>query len=200
MIFALAPILAAALVQQPPTGSPADGPRREIGFRCHVAEGPALRDCQVRDPAGVDPGNVEVVRKVLEHLPSCVLGQFKPGTDVDRPFVVYDSPAYFAELARMPAIITQPDWAERPDPQIISKVYPLAAAQSGLAGRAVIACDITAEGHPTNCQVQDETPPGHGFGAAALRAVAQFHLRPQTRDCVPTDTGRMIIPIVFGGR
>jgi protein TonB len=58
-------------------------------------------------------------------------------------------------------------------------------------------CEVTKEGRAANCQVQSETPPGVGFGAAALAVATDFRFKPMLVDCRPVDGGKINVPIVF---
>ncbi len=56
-------------------------------------------------------------------------------------------------------------------------------------------CSVTAQGSLTGCRIVSEDPSGQGFGAASLRMVNLFRMRPQTRDGTPVDGGSVTIPI-----
>jgi TonB family protein len=62
-----------------------------------------------------------------------------------------------------------PRWSAPPQPH--ADDFPEAALQAGASGAAVIACDAAPDGNPVNCEVRSETPPGMGFGQAALGIV-----------------------------
>jgi TonB family protein len=99
--------------------------------------------------------------------------------------------------AAAPAVITMPDWQRLPTADDLTQYYPKAAADAGLGGRAVIACNVTAEGALDGCQVAQEDPPGSGFGGAALSLASLFRMRPMTRDGTPVAGGKVRIPIRF---
>lgn len=69
------------------------------------------------------------------------------------------------------------DWAEKPSPEDLARYYPKGAARKALAGRATIACQVTDDGRLKACTVVSESPPGEGFGEAALKASASFRMR-----------------------
>jgi len=62
-----------------------------------------------------------------------------------------------------------PRWSVPPQASVDD--FPEAALQADASGAAVIACDATPDGSPVNCEVRSETPPGMGFGQAALGIV-----------------------------
>jgi TonB family protein len=57
--------------------------------------------------------------------------------------------------------------------------YPPAARAAGIEGTASLACSRITRGAPDACKVVGESPPGQGFGAAAL---ALARLNPQRPD------------------
>ena len=94
-------------------------------------------------------------------------------------------------------VITNPDWAERPTGDDVSKFYPGRAAQIGYAGQATVSCIVLADGRLSDCKLTREEPEGRGFGDAALKLSAKFRMKPQTRDGQPVSGGTVRIPIRF---
>ncbi len=84
--------------------------------------------------------------------------------------------------AREGAVIGNPSWIVRPQAE-----YPrLAMKRRVTAGRVELQCPVTAEGTIASCWILNETPPGAGFGQAAVTAAAHARLKPRTVDGVPT--------------
>lgn len=96
-----------------------------------------------------------------------------------------------------PSIITQPDWLSRPSAEDFADLYPKAASDNGVEGRATMRCKVTAQGLLADCAVTAQDPPDAGFGEAVLAMAAKFRMRPQTRDGHPTDGGTVVIPVRF---
>jgi protein TonB len=93
------------------------------------------------------------------------------------------------------SVITQPDWARRPDAEALSRYYPERASRMQLEGTATISCSVTARGELANCSIVSENPPEAGFGEATLKASKLFKMRPQQKDGAPTEGGTVRIPL-----
>lgn len=186
-----------AVAQGVALADPAQGPPiQTIMFRCHVAPGPRLTNCTATAPSEFDPRKIDNMGKMLEDFPSCMISNLDVGSDVDRPFRFVDGPSLLVPYSHR-SIITNPDWAEKPSGALLASVYPPVAAAQHLSGHAVVGCMVNADGSTRDCTVVSEAPPGSGFGDAALRAAAAFHFKPRTRDCVPTNDGKIQVPIAF---
>lgn len=92
-------------------------------------------------------------------------------------------------------VITNPDWAKRPD--FWAMVWPAAAYHQHVNGEVVLECFVTEEGRANPCTVTEESPQGWGFGPAALSFASTFRLRPMLIDGQPEGGGRMRIPLKF---
>ena len=101
-----------------------------------------------------------------------------------------------AGLAGEPKIV-EPDWAEGPTAGQVRAYFPDAAVARDVSGRGMVKCGVTARGRLTGCVIKSETPPGWGFGEAALRLTPSFRMRPQTKDGRPTSEGSVTIPVNF---
>lgn len=93
------------------------------------------------------------------------------------------------------AIDGVPRWRSMPSGEAFLKVYPRAALREELPGRAVIVCRVTATGHLGDCSVAEETPPGKGFGAAALKLAPFFRLSLVGADGKSTEGAVVRIPL-----
>ncbi|MBL8551058.1 MAG: energy transducer TonB [Hyphomonadaceae bacterium] len=103
-----------------------------------------------------------------------------------------------APPARPPQVL----WSERPSAQRISELFPERAMRSNQVGRVELDCLIDTRGTP-RCAVARETPPGFGFGAAAMRASGQFRAAPALDNGAPSTGAQTRLTIVFrsdGGR
>jgi TonB family protein len=90
----------------------------------------------------------------------------------------------------------KPYWIEKPDGADMSSFYPARAARHDINGRARIKCVVAADGRLADCRVLSESPPGEGFGAAAVALSSKFRLLPPD---VPAGASppEITIPIVF---
>jgi TonB family protein len=60
---------------------------------------------------------------------------------------------------------------------LVAEVYPERAQKLDDEGFAVIRCNALAQGRLDGCTVDEESPPGFGFGQATLRLVKEGDLR-----------------------
>lgn len=75
-------------------------------------------------------------------------------------------------------LITNPQWAQRPNAAIIRNLYPLEAAAAGQSGVAHAACIARWDGVLEDCRLLSETPRAQGFGEATLGAARHHRLEP----------------------
>ena len=79
---------------------------------------------------------------------------------------------------------------------IWASVWPETAYRARIPGHVTLTCDIDRYGLAERCQVAYESPPGKGFGAAALALRPTFKLKPRMGPEGP-EAGRMNIAIEF---
>ncbi len=90
-----------------------------------------------------------------------------------------------------------PNWKRAPSEQDFLSVFPTAALQAGKGGKVVLSCRITVAGAPTGCAVVSETPPGLGFGQAALAMIPQMLFNPAIKNGKPVEFSELRIPLSF---
>ncbi len=66
-------------------------------------------------------------------------------------------------------------------------LHPREAFRRRMGGRATLACRVRLDTTLSDCRLVDETPPGMGFGEAALAAARYFRFRPPTQNGAPID-------------
>ncbi len=93
-----------------------------------------------------------------------------------------------------PAVITNPDWEEKPTGEQFAKYFPSGATTTG---NVTISCAVTIEGRLIHCAVLDEYPMQENFGLAALKIAPFFKMKPKTIDGRPVAGGSVEVRIVF---
>lgn len=106
--------------------------------------------------------------------------------------VIGSSPA----LAKQ-AVDKAPNWKRAPSQQDFLGVFPKAAMDAGVDGKVRLTCRVTSTGLLTGCRVLSETPPGLGFGQAALAIAPQVLMTPAIKDGKPVEFEAITIPINF---
>ncbi|HEY3951314.1 M56 family metallopeptidase [Phenylobacterium sp.] len=104
--------------------------------------------------------------------------------------------AAFAPPAAETGFVTAPDWAAKPKGEDVARVYPK-ANQDRMGGSAAIDCRFAGDGRLTACKVASETPPGDGFGAAALALAPLFQAKPLSKSGEAVAGRAIRIPIRF---
>ncbi|MGH6972580.1 MAG: TonB family protein [Caulobacteraceae bacterium] len=93
--------------------------------------------------------------------------------------------------------ITNPDWVKLPNGDDFAQYYPQIARALGIGGRVVMQCEVTATGRLDHCRADQETPPGMGFGAAAIAMSKLFVMKPMTVGGEAVGGAEVRVPIRF---
>ncbi|MFM8821466.1 MAG: energy transducer TonB [Phenylobacterium sp.] len=107
--------------------------------------------------------------------------------------MVIGSPPALAEQA----VDKAPNWKRAPSQQDFLSVFPKAAMDAGVDGKVRLTCRVTITGLLTGCSVLSETPPGLGFGQAALAIAPQMLMTQAIKDGKPVEFEAITIPINF---
>ncbi|OYX35111.1 MAG: hypothetical protein B7Y99_04465 [Caulobacterales bacterium 32-69-10] len=91
--------------------------------------------------------------------------------------------------------IGKAQWVSLPTGDEMENSLPPAARTTG--GRVVLDCRIIAGGHVEDCQVAEETPAAQGFATSALSVSDKFVLSLWTAEGLPTQGGRVRVPVRY---
>lgn len=86
-----------------------------------------------------------------------------------------------------PAVVQAPPppgavrWTSRPTARRIADLYPDAASRQGVGGRVELNCTVTSA-LGLACGITNESPPGLGFGRAALSVANSYRVAPVLSD------------------
>lgn len=166
-------------------------------MRCHVQESGVLDACAVvaETTAGLGFGDALLSQASAFQMSALGMAKLPPDRLVLIPYdeFPFDTPA---------------DWLRRPTQEELWVLWPAQAAKDGIGGRAVINCLINTRGAAFDCVPVEETPPGKGFGGAAIGLAQQFQFRPAklhgepvlSAISVPINWQRSSPQVVGGGR
>jgi protein TonB len=90
-----------------------------------------------------------------------------------------------------------PRLIQGPTKDQLRRLHPREAFRQRLNGSARITCRIRLDTRLEDCRVVDESPPGRGFGQAALAASGYFRFRPPTRDGRPVEGREVTVGVEF---
>jgi TonB family protein len=90
-----------------------------------------------------------------------------------------------------------PEWLRTPSSARYLELWPAEAYRRGVGGKVILTCELSPEGGLRKCAVTDESPPGLGFGGAALSLSSEFRLKPRMKDGKPV-VSSISVPIRFG--
>lgn len=90
-----------------------------------------------------------------------------------------------------------PRLIQGPTKDQLRRLHPREAFRQRLNGSARLSCRIRIDTRLEDCRLVDETPPGRGFGQAALAASGYFRFRPPTREGRPVDGREVIVGVEF---
>lgn len=103
-----------------------------------------------------------------------------------------------AERARGPLMITRPEWATVPDARQLAHFAPSSWPTGPV--KVVLRCKVSDEGALQGCSVEEESPPGWGWGTAALKMSKYFRMTPEKVNGVPVGDASVTVPIALNMR
>jgi TonB family protein len=149
-------------------------------LRCKVNRAGRLRGCKVQQETPVGYGFGDAALGLAGYF------RASPGSRAESEVAI---PIHFSMGSRRapaaapassppPAPTAEPNWARHPIMADYAAVYPPVAANLALSGEVGLHCAVDGVGRLRSCKVEGESPPGYGFGNAALALAAYFRLPP----------------------
>ena len=143
-----------------------------VTLRCGYDPTGALTACEIAEetPPGAGFGLASLAGARRGRLAQHTLDQMPPGARI--AFTInFRLPPEPPKLS----VIENPAWSVPPRPR-----FPRSPRNAGInTARVRLDCEIVPyTGRLRNCSVREESRPGHGFGAAAIRAVREASVSP----------------------
>jgi TonB family protein len=160
---------------------------------CEFNKEGRLRDCETITEEPKYQGFGDAARKLAKQFrafPTLTNGKSISGASIELP-VVFD-PAMLADAA---PVIGKAQWAGLPSTE--NTVAAFGGLKVDGVTRVRLACVVQQGGAVSDCRVEQETPAGHGVGAAALSLAPHFRLTTWTAEGLPTVGGTINIPLRY---
>lgn len=94
--------------------------------------------------------------------------------------------------------LTEPRWTTTLSPAGADQLFPRAArAEKIWKGAGTVSCAASADGSLVDCRLVSETPPGKGFGEAALDAAKLMQMNLWTKRGDAIEGRRLTLPFRF---
>ncbi len=165
-----------------------------VKMKCSATAAGLLSDCAVIEETPTGEGFGAAALSLAAGMalkPTDAAGQTIGGRNLIVPV------KFVPALLHPGTIVGNPDWLRMPDQEAMEQYFP--ADAKGAEGRTRMECVVSTRGLLDNCTLDEETPAGHGFGAAALSMSSIFLMRPMTVDGLPVGGAKVTIPIHFMG-
>ena len=133
-----------------------------------------------------------------EGAPPTIAERPKPEEEEEKPLEEEEA-VDVAELPEAPAGefgLADVIWVREPNARDFARFYPNRALDQGRSGRVVLDCVASARG-ALDCSVVEESPPGWGFGDAALGIARQARIAPEAEDGSSVAGRHVRMPLSF---
>ena len=96
-------------------------------------------------------------------------------------------------------LVFVPEFEVQPTPTELVRNYPPRALQNNISGIGVLCCTPRPD-RSLDCAVSTESPAGHGFGDASVRAAASYRLSPASHADLAARPGTSVrISLLWAG-
>ncbi len=108
------------------------------------------------------------------------------------------APAEAAPIGPEHPVPVLSQWTCPATPEANLTYYPDEAMDKGVQGLADVDCKISPAGSVTSCILNEETPPGWGFGEKGLHLACFFKFKPAKHSETPREMKHKIIRFQLG--
>jgi TonB family protein len=179
----------------PAKAKAADLATGRVVLDCIADAGGGMTNCRVvsEDPAGMDFGAAALkLATTMAIAPKGQDGQAVAGAHVDFAVRINDPGAAQKVSSDKPVrMIKDPVWLRQPEPYAFMNALPKQVRRLMPSVRLIVNCTVGSDGRLEDCSILEETPPGLGFGQAALKTLQAYRMAPTTRSGEPTAGGVM---------
>lgn len=164
-------------------------------LRCVISPAGEVKNCVTLSEAPAGEGFGAAAKSLAPHFHAPA--KLKDGTATEHAFTQI-TVAFVPEMlsAATPPVIGKPNWLSKPSgPQLLSGMPNTADTPDSIL--VVLDCLIGADGHLSDCKVDREDPPGHGYGVGGLASVSYFRVSVWTAEGLPSVGARVKVPIRY---
>jgi TonB family protein len=162
--------------------------------RCKFGAGGVLSNCATLSQRPEGAGFGDAAYRLMDHF-KIDAAVYPAGTFAN---TYVDVPVLMRPPGSGPTEIPKPNWRRAFDHATVVSVFPAKAlALHVTSGTAVLDCGVNQLGRLTGCAAVSESPPGLGFGDAAIKASHAMAMTAWTEKGEAVEGARVSVPITL---